>query len=434
MTRDAAATASAAQSEAADPGASAFVGASAGSGKTKLLTDRLLRLMLAKADPARIQCLTFTRAAAAEMAVRLQTILGKWVSLPDAALDGELARLDVAPSADKRKQARELFARVLDLPGGMRIGTIHAFCQSLLRRFPLEAALSPHFRLIEDRDAASALGEAREAMLASVEAAGLHEAMRLLAGQVQVDRFGALIAALQKRGEDVLKALAGGPDALAAAQRRALGLFAADEAALMAAAVHWPDEPRLRQTLLTLSGAASPKIRTKVDILLDWLDQEPATRVAEWANWRAGFLKADGAPRAANSLVNEKLAARQPELLVEMQDEAARVWEIEDDRRALRVAELSAALVRLAAPVLQGYACTRTRMGGSITTTSSTARTACSGYRIGLGIVQAGWWHRPPAARRGAGHLAGAMVDRPLADRRILRRHPCAPAGRRTAT
>jgi len=305
MTQDPRAAASAEQRRAADPGVSAFVGASAGSGKTKLLTDRLLRLMLAGADPSRIQCLTFTRAAAAEMAVRLQKILGRWVSLPDAALEAELDALAVAPNAANRKRARELFATVLDLPGGMRIGTIHAFCQSLLRRFPLEAALSPHFRLIEDPDAAGALAEAREAMLSSVETTGLHDAMRLLAGQVQVDRFGGLIAALQKRGKDVLAAMAGGPDALAAAQRRALGVDVPSEAALMDAAVRWRDAPRLRQTLLTLSRDGSPKIKTTATTLLDWLSQDPATRVAEWPIWRAGFLTAEGKPKAAKSLVNE---------------------------------------------------------------------------------------------------------------------------------
>jgi ATP-dependent helicase/nuclease subunit A len=356
MSTDALATANAAQREAADPAVSAFVGASAGSGKTKLLTDRLLRLMLAGADPSRILCLTFTRAAAAEMALRLQKILGRWVSLPDAELDGELRQRDLPASAANRALARKLFATVLDLPGGMRIETIHAFCQSLLRRFPLEAALSPHFRLIEDADAAGALGESREAMLASVEAAGLHDAMRLLAGQVQIERFGGLIAGLQKRSADVLNAMRDGPDALAAAQRRALGVDIADDAALLDAAVRWRDEPRLRQTLMTLAADGSTKIAGNARLLLDWLSLDPAHRIAEWPRWRAGFLTDRDKPRGAQALVNKKLSDRQPELLVEMQDEAARVWEIEDDRRALRVAALSAALVRLAAPVLQGYA------------------------------------------------------------------------------
>ena len=153
------------QLAASDPAVSAFVAASAGSGKTKLLTDRLLRLMLAGEKPERIQCLTFTKAAAAEMAVRLQRTLGKWVTLDDDPLDRALADLAIDPTPDLRQRARALFARVLDLPGGMRIGTIHAFCQSLLRRFPLEAALSPHFQIVDERDAADALTEAQKTKL-----------------------------------------------------------------------------------------------------------------------------------------------------------------------------------------------------------------------------------------------------------------------------
>ncbi|MCL2427744.1 MAG: UvrD-helicase domain-containing protein, partial [Alphaproteobacteria bacterium] len=179
-----------AQASASDPSVSAFVAASAGSGKTKLLTDRLLRLMLNGTDPARIQCLTFTRAAAAEMAIRLQTVLGRWVSLDDAPLDAELDRLGIRESALRRETARALFARVLDLPGGMRIGTIHAFCQSLLRRFPLEAQLSPHFRLIEDRDAEEALNAARERMLATASDPAQRSALEHLAGCTSLDEFG----------------------------------------------------------------------------------------------------------------------------------------------------------------------------------------------------------------------------------------------------
>ena len=146
--------ASRAQLDASDPAVSAFVAASAGSGKTKLLTDRLLRLLLLpEAKPERIQCLTFTRAAAAEMALRLQKTLGRWVTMPAEQLSEELRQLQVEPTDEACRTARALFARVLDLPGGMRIGTIHAFSQSLLRRFPLEAAISPHFQLADERDA-----------------------------------------------------------------------------------------------------------------------------------------------------------------------------------------------------------------------------------------------------------------------------------------
>ena len=122
------------QRAASNPAVSAFVAASAGSGKTRLLTDRLLRLMAGGARPERILCLTFTKAAATEMAVRLQRRLGEWVTLDAPMLESRLRDLAIEPTEATMVRARSLFAEVLDLPGGMRIGTIHGFCQSLLRR------------------------------------------------------------------------------------------------------------------------------------------------------------------------------------------------------------------------------------------------------------------------------------------------------------
>jgi ATP-dependent helicase/nuclease subunit A len=182
---------------ASNPAVSAFVAASAGSGKTKLLTDRLLRLMLTGAAPDRIQCLTFTKAAAAEMSLRLQRTLGRWVTMSSVDLAGELARLRIEPTDAACHAARGLFAKVLDLPGGMRIGTIHAFSQSLLRRFPLEAEISPHFQLVEDRDADDALTQAREDMLTSAGTTAMQDALRTLAGLSSAEAFGGHVKTLQ---------------------------------------------------------------------------------------------------------------------------------------------------------------------------------------------------------------------------------------------
>src|SRR5579863_4501567 len=132
------------QREAADPAASVWVAASAGTGKTKVLTDRVLSLMLGGSPPTRILCLTFTRAAAAEMANRLHERLSQWAVLPEGALGAELqALLGRMPDQARLDHARRLFATVLDAPGGLGIETIHAFCQSLLRRFPVEAGVPP---------------------------------------------------------------------------------------------------------------------------------------------------------------------------------------------------------------------------------------------------------------------------------------------------
>src|SRR5271156_85208 len=207
------------QLAASDPAVSAFVAASAGSGKTRLLTDRLLRLMVGGAKPERILCLTFTKAAAAEMSLRLQSRLGQWVTLDHAALRNELLQLAIEPTETTMIRARSLFAQVLDLPGGMRVGTIHAFCQSLLRRFPLEAAISPHFQLAADRDADEAMTEAREDLLASVRPRGtsnalsdLEVSLRTLAGVASLDQFSKLVTTLKGNREGWRRARAAGPE------------------------------------------------------------------------------------------------------------------------------------------------------------------------------------------------------------------------------
>ncbi|MEO0999673.1 MAG: UvrD-helicase domain-containing protein, partial [Pseudomonadota bacterium] len=147
-----------AQVRAADPAASTWVSANAGSGKTRVLTDRVARLLLAGADPARILCLTFTKAAAAEMQDRLFRRLGAWAMLPEAKLAEALTGLSedpVATDGEALARARRLFARALETPGGLKIQTIHAFCDAVLRRFPLEAGVSPRFRVLEEREAAT---------------------------------------------------------------------------------------------------------------------------------------------------------------------------------------------------------------------------------------------------------------------------------------
>ncbi len=144
------------QIQAARPDMSTWLAANAGSGKTRVLTDRVARLLLDGTDPQKILCLTYTKAAAGEMQNRLFQRLGQWAMLADAPLSRALAGLGVtnAVSPQQLRRARTLFARAIETPGGLKIQTIHSFCASLLRRFPLEAGVSPAFREMDDRAAA----------------------------------------------------------------------------------------------------------------------------------------------------------------------------------------------------------------------------------------------------------------------------------------
>ena len=139
------------QLDASDPRVNAAVSASAGSGKTQVLTARVLRLLLGGVLPEHILCVTFTKAAAAEMANRIGERLAAWVRMKDSELAADLDHLGERTDPATRERARRLFARVLDCPGGLRIQTIHSFAQALLLAFPAEAGISPGFEPIEGR-------------------------------------------------------------------------------------------------------------------------------------------------------------------------------------------------------------------------------------------------------------------------------------------
>jgi len=219
------------QRQAADPSLSVFVTANAGSGKTTTLVDRVARLLLEEVAPGEILCVTYTKAAAAEMQARLFAKLGGWAVADDRALAADLAKLDgrdpAALSDADLSKARKLFARALETPGGLKIQTIHAFCEKLLKRFPLEAGVSPGFRVLEDAAAVALSHEAREdlARAALADPDGkLGAAYAHFAVQLDWGSFYDLLDMIEKRRGDLVGYLeridagtAPGPQALAGA-------------------------------------------------------------------------------------------------------------------------------------------------------------------------------------------------------------------------
>ena len=185
-----------AQARASDPDGHVWLSASAGTGKTQVLTARVYRLLLRGVDPGAILCLTFTKAGAAEMAGRISERLAAWVRMPDPELASDLHALGEDPSPGLKQRARTLFARVLDAPGGgIRIQTIHGFCQSLLSGFPVEAGLVPGFRPIEAREEAVLARDALAEMLVAAESEGRERpittigALSLRLGEGEAERF-----------------------------------------------------------------------------------------------------------------------------------------------------------------------------------------------------------------------------------------------------
>jgi len=225
------------QRQAAEPGGSVWVSASAGTGKTTVLTDRVLRLLLARCPAQHLLCLTFTKAAAAEMANRIAERLALWAAMEEQKLVKALHDLLGRYANDaERELARSLFARVLDTPGGLRIMTIHAFCQSLLRRFPLEAAIAPHFELLDDRGSEELMAAARDEMLQAAGATGgsdLARALAIASGKVNEQDFAELLGGLIRARGRILALIEReqGLETLVKTLRARLGLAPADDAA-----------------------------------------------------------------------------------------------------------------------------------------------------------------------------------------------------------
>jgi ATP-dependent helicase/nuclease subunit A len=346
--------------QAADPRASVWVAASAGTGKTTVLTDRLLRLMLDGTDPARILCLTFTRAAAAEMANRLDTELAKWATLPAGALAQTLSVL-TGGFADEAltARARRLFALVLDTPGGIKIATIHAFCQTLLRRFPLEAGVSPEFAVVEERGADELLGEAAQNVIIAARGGAepeLTEALAIVAGHTAEERFGELMQALaQERGK--LERAAG--DGHATLRRRLSGALGLTGDATIASlleefcAIGAADEDGLRAAAAALAAGTSADCE-RGQTIAAWRAAGPGGRPAMLAAYERAFLTSEGEVR--KSLITKGAAGKAgcdaADILC---TEAQRVLRRREMQAAIVVREATCALVLLGDRLLREY-------------------------------------------------------------------------------
>ncbi len=284
------------QARASDPRAHVWLAASAGTGKTQVLAARVYRLLLGGTDPGAILCLTFTKAGAAEMAGRINARLAAWVRMGDEALFADLRALGERGDVAQVARARTLFAKVLDAPGGgLRIQTIHGFCQSLLAAFPVEAGLVPGFRPLEGREEAQLAREALAAMLVDAEREGR-------TGPIAA--IGALSKALGEGGaEAFLHASARAPDALAALPmgegvqpfiRRALDLPSGDIESVIAERSAAIDEEGLR-VLHDFNLAWGTKSGVeRAGVIRDWIELPPDERVGGLETLHRIWAKTDG--------------------------------------------------------------------------------------------------------------------------------------------
>ncbi len=350
------------QRKAAEPGDSVWVVASAGTGKTTVLTDRSLRLLLAGSRPERLLCLTFTNAAAAEMANRIAERLAQWAVMPESDLTGALDDLlGRAANDEERELARRLFARVLDTPGGMRIMTIHAFCQSLLRRFPLEAGIAPHFELLDERRSDELLMEARDELLGEAgeaEDTAFARALDHVGERVNeqdfADLLGDITHARGRIGELLLRH--GGLDGAIAALRARLGLRP-DESAVQISAAGVAnalfDAPNLRRAAAALVQGSEKTDGPRGRLIADFLTANEAERAARLDDYAKAFLTKGGTVLA--NLATKQVVKILPDVVEILQREAERILELKRRLKAAELVEATKALLALGHDILERY-------------------------------------------------------------------------------
>ncbi len=357
------------QRRAADPACSAWVSANAGTGKTYVLVMRVLRLLLSGASADSILCLTFTKAAAAEMSNRLTARLGEWAAMSDAALTEALATiLERQPTEDERIYARCLFAEVLDAPGGLKIMTIHAFCDRVLRRFPLEAGVPPSFTILTDEERRTLLQDASQAIL--------HDAARTPKSKTGKALKTVISTAGEDRFQELLQSVIGKQQELRDLIREQMedDPFSGLEHCLRAALGVGRDETL--ETILAEQAetASDALIASAIAILREGKksDNDLASNLAA-AQSKSGairiealakaFLTEKSQPRSDARFMTKALREAHPgiaEALCRARDDFA---SLEVKRRALDCAIASAALLRLADTVLQLYEETKAQRG-----------------------------------------------------------------------
>ncbi|MEQ9557178.1 MAG: double-strand break repair helicase AddA [Rhodospirillales bacterium] len=347
------------QADAAQPGVSAWVSANAGTGKTHVLTNRIVRLLLSGVRPGHILCLTYTKASAAEMANRLALLLGKWAVMDDDALTEDYRKQTGVPLDDADlARVRRMFAEVADTTDGPNIRTIHSFCESLLGRFPLEAGVAPHFKVMDERTAAELRREARDRVLNAATAkpdSAAARAMDHLAGLLDESGFDDLMTSLDFARGRLSRLFRDyqGTAGLAMATRRKLGLGPEDDRASVILGAPAPDDAALRQAAQALSGGKKTD-KDRADLMASWLAADDDGRAVGFDIYSRAFLTQKRTPVVR--LLTQDVEKQAPGTQAVLEAEQARVAAIDEKLRALAIAENTAALMDLAAALADAYA------------------------------------------------------------------------------
>jgi ATP-dependent helicase/nuclease subunit A len=353
------------QNLAADPGLSAWVSASAGSGKTKVLIDRFVRLLLAGTLPQKILCLTYTQAAAAEMTARVTERLSHWAVCEEEKLEAELSSLTLETQEQPLKKlkdtARTLFAAVLDCPGGLRIKTFHAFAQEVLARFPLEAGVVPHFTVLDD-GTAQQLREMALVGLLSNRSPEIELAWGSLVSRFDGERLQNLLKQLLHDQQKFNQALVryDGLNGLCAALYQAQQqdpTLSIDQYKQQACADHILPLAALQKMAVILQAEGKVEAGEK---LQGWLALSPADRAAQFFHYQSLFLTDKNVPR--KRILKSASEKANPDLTDSLVQEAQRVEQVVAAAQTIQRLQLTTALLTLGGAYHAAYAGRKNQM------------------------------------------------------------------------
>ncbi|MDE1917389.1 MAG: double-strand break repair helicase AddA [Sphingomonadales bacterium] len=320
------------QALAVNPVETVWLSASAGTGKTQVLSARVLRLLLEPGvRPEQILCLTFTKAGATEMATRINETLARWVRAEPARLAQELDAIGADIGEETRARARTLFAAVLDCPGGgLRIDTIHAFSQWLLAAFPQEAGLTPGTRPMEEQETVLLSRQVLADLLLDAENGG-DEALSHALADLSLRMGGD--AALRwlmdcARARDLWMGHGAWMPPLDARVRQLLGLpsNAGPEMVAQLCSDEAFDVRSLRAAMIANQQWKSKTGEANANRIGDWLAADEAGRVARLEDLWSVFFTQKGEARAAASL--EKIDPDYPAHVARVGEGIAQVREM----------------------------------------------------------------------------------------------------------
>ncbi len=360
------------QNKASNPKASVWVGASAGSGKTKVLTDRILKLLLSDEHgqqacaPHKILALTFTKAAASEMSLRINSRLSEWATMD---LDGEKGLisslqnlLGYIPTETQIESARQLFAQVIDVPGGLKIMTIHSFCQAILGRFSLEADIVPGFKPLEENQAKEFIQKAKQRVFTIAKeekASPLSNALNNIILAQNEEQFDLLLTNIMSERRQFKKILEKnfGIDGLYTALCNALDVPAGkneEQYLLQACADDQFDKGGLWDAVKALSTGKKTDIENSEKIQ-SWLELDQTQRLINVNEYMSVYLTNENTIRSTSRFPTKTIKDNFPDTVDVLTTEAHRILHLKEQLKSIRITNMTRDLFLIADYVLNEY-------------------------------------------------------------------------------